>query len=151
MKRATGRPSDYTEEIAGEICRRIASGESLLSISKEEGMPGHTTIYQWMAAHSSFANKYAAARNTGLDVMADKLLDLSDEEVGITASGATDSGAVARQKLRVDTRKWYLSKMAPKRYGERATVEHSGPGGGPVQVVWNIVGVEPAQKKEEDA
>ena len=33
---------------------------------------------------------------------------------------------VQRSKLRVDARKWLLSKIAPKQYGEKQAVEHSG-------------------------
>jgi hypothetical protein len=44
---------------------------------------------------------------------------IADEPVGNTDSGATDSGAVAKQRLQVDTRKWMLSKLAPRKYGDR--------------------------------
>jgi hypothetical protein len=39
--------------------------------------------------------------------------------VGSTDSGATDSGAVQKQRLQVDTRKWLLSKLAPKKWGDK--------------------------------
>ncbi len=39
---------------------------------------------------------------------------------------------VQRSRLRVDTRKWILSKLAPKRYGDK--LQHTGDGGGPIRV-----------------
>lgn len=110
----TGRPSIYSEELADTICIRLAAGESLLKICEEDGMPTRTTIYAWLSEKEDFADKYARARNVGLDDMADDTIRLSDD----------NDADVQRLKLRIDTRKWYLSKLAPKRYGER--IEHVG-------------------------
>ena len=35
----TGRPSTYGQEIADEVCRRLAGGESLRAICRDEGIP----------------------------------------------------------------------------------------------------------------
>ena len=109
-----GRPSTYSDEIAERICIRLAAGESLLKICEEDGIPTRATIYDWLAKYPNFADKYAHARNVGLDDMADDVIRLADD----------DEKDVQRLRLRVDTRKWYLSKLAPKRYGER--IEHVG-------------------------
>jgi hypothetical protein len=37
-----------------------------------------------------------------------------------------DSVSVQHAKLKVDTRKWLMSKMKPKKYGDRTTTEHTG-------------------------
>ncbi len=52
---------------------------------------------------------------------------------------------VQRSRLRVDSRKWLLSKLKPERYGDK--LQHSGPGGGPVQHAHaiEIVIVDPAE------
>lgn len=111
------RPTIYSEDLADTICARLSAGESLLKICEDDGIPSRTTIYQWVATNQAFADKYAHARNVGLDDMADDLIRLSDD----------DERDVQRLRLRVDTRKWYLSKLAPKRYGER--IEHVGADG----------------------
>lgn len=85
-------------------------------------MPGQSTIFQWLNADQQFAEQYARARNTGLDAMSEELLEIADEVVDRTANG-TDSGAVARNRLRVEARKWYLSKLAPKKYGDRLELD----------------------------
>jgi hypothetical protein len=49
-------------------------------------------------------------------------LAIADMPVGSTEHGATDSGAVQKQRLQVDTRKWLLSKIAPRKYGDKVTL-----------------------------
>lgn len=97
-------------------------------------MPDRSTVVRWALADESFYNHYAAARDIGLDIMADDTLEISDENPGTIPGGGKDSAAVAHQRLRVDTRKWYLSKLAPKRYGERQAVELTGADGGAVKI-----------------
>lgn len=123
-----GRPSVYTKELGIAICARLSHGESLKKICGDAQMPGVTTVFRWLSDErfAEFRNLYEEARVAGLEVMADEIMEISDEEVGKTLTGATDSGAVQKQRLRVDTRKWLLSKLLPKKYGERQTVEHEG-------------------------
>ena len=57
-----------------------------------------------------------------IEHIASETLAIADQPAGSTESGATDSGAVQKQRLQVDTRKWLLSKLAPKKYGDRMTL-----------------------------
>lgn len=127
VKRPRGRPSIYTDEMAEEICRRLAGGESLNAICKGEGYPSEAVVRDWAAnPDHPFSAKYAYARDQGLDHLAEETLLIADDDSRDTAS--TENGpvsmpvVVARDRLRVDTRKWYLSKLAPKRYGDRLLV-----------------------------
>jgi len=93
------------------ICARLAEGESLRSICADATMPAACTVREWILADlHHFATRYARARDKGLDNMADECLVIADS--------ATAEDAQAR-RLSVDTRKWYLSKLAPKRYGDQ--------------------------------
>ena len=117
-----GRPSVYTPEIAEKICERLSQGESLKSICRDEEMPADSTVRQWaIDDHEGFSAHYARARDGYLDHMADETLVISDDS----------EGDVARDRLRVDTRKWYLSKLAPKRYGDRLVNAYEGADGNP--------------------
>ena len=82
---------------------------------------------------AQLAEQYARAREILLEYHAEEILEIADEAVGSTESGATDSGAVQKQKLQIDSRKWILSKLAPKKYGDKITQELTGPNGGPIQ------------------
>lgn len=121
----------YTDQIAGEICRRIADGESLVEICKGSDMPSRSAVMDWLTIHEAFADKYAHARELQADYYADDIVRIADE--------AKDAQLA---RLQVDARKWKASKLAPKKYGDKLQTEHSGPEGGPIQtqaVAWQVV------------
>ncbi len=134
-----GRPSDYSDKIAAEICRRIAERESLRKICADPEMPDKTTVLRWLAAkeNAEFRTKYAHAREMQADTLFDEALEIADEaseDWTTTETGARvpDHEHVQRSRLRVDTRKWAAGKLAPKRYGDK--LQHTGDGGGPIRV-----------------
>lgn len=137
-----GRPSDFTQEIADAICERIADGESLRSICQGDGMPNRITVFRWLndPGRESFRNQYARAREEQAEFYAESIVDISDEvEVEATYQGEEvkldlSSAAIARNRLRVDARKWYASKLAPKKFGDFKAVELTGADGGPVLI-----------------
>lgn len=118
----TGRPSKKTDALIDTILARLAAGDSLRRICRDEDMPARSNIMHWLDVDPDFAAKYARARDIGLDERADALA----EDIEIESD-------VARARLKLDYGKWYLSKLAPKKYGERVATEHSGPDGGPVK------------------
>src|SRR5690554_5149482 len=115
-KRLRGRPSLYTEELAEKICARLADGESLNQICKDEGMPSERTVRTWaLDVNHPFSPKYAQAREIGYLKMADELLSISDDGqrdivTRVNEKGETytvvDHEHIQRSRLRVDTRKW---------------------------------------------
>lgn len=128
-----GRPSDYTAEIATTICLRLADGESLRSICRDDAMPGKSTVMDWLDQHEEFRTKYARAREIQADVLFEEMLEIADDgSADYKLAGrdgadiVIDSEAVQRSRLRVETRKWQASKLAPKKYGERLDLNHSG-------------------------
>lgn len=137
-----GRPTAYTDAIATEICDRLAAGESLRSICRDEHMPHESTVRKWgVENYEGFYTQYARARDIGLDAIADETLEIADTPlIGEKRKERPDGSieiergdAVDRARLKVDTRKWYLGKLAPKRYGNNANVELTGKDGGPIQ------------------
>lgn len=137
-KRPRGRQTVYTKAVAKRICDRLAAGESLRAICKDPGMPPERTVRWWVIDNRhGFATQYEKARNLGLDCMADQVFEIADDasmDVVLTPEGPKVVGeVVARSRLRFDARRWYLSKMAPKRYGDKLLQEHSGPDGGPIK------------------
>lgn len=131
----------YTPELATEICKRLAEGESLREICRDPHIPHRETVTKWATADvQGFAVRYAEARDSYLDLMADETLAIADtpqlgEKTKSTALGVEvmEGDMIEHRRLRVDTRKWYLSKLAPKRYGDRLAHELSGPDGKPIE------------------
>lgn len=127
-------PVVYSDEMADRICSRIAQGESMVNICKDAGMPNRQTFMRWLLEdkHEGLRDKYARAREEQADFYAEQIIEIADEECTTIKHGdgdeakevevAFDSAAVARNRLRVDARKWYASKVAPKKYGDKLAV-----------------------------
>ena len=121
-----GRPTTYNEEIANEILERIVLGESLRSIVKDDHMPVISTVFRWMSHNEEFSKQYTRAKEEQAELLADEIVAISDEAETVVKTygdGMTevvfDSTAVARNRLRIDARKWVASKLKPKRYGDK--------------------------------
>lgn len=142
-----GRPSEFTQETADAICQRLIEGESLRTICKTEGMPAASTVFRWLSERKSFQEQYARAREAQADHLAEEILQIADDGENDTyevdGETRTNQDVVARSRLRVDARKWLASKMAPKKYGEKVTQEHTGEGGGPVKMTVEFVRANP--------
>lgn len=115
----------------------IAEGKSARAVCRARG-------WNWgdfwrMTLDEPRASQYARARESGWAAMAEDCLVVSDDGTNDTyvddeGRAKTDHDVIARSRLRVDTRKWLLSKMLPKVYGEKQTHEVTGPGGGPLKL-----------------
>lgn len=89
-------------------------------------MPSPQAVLAWTTEHPEFAEQYVRARRVGYLLLGEDLLAEADEAPERIAGGGIDSGSVNDKRLRVDTRKWMLSKMLPKVFGEKLALEHSG-------------------------
>lgn len=160
------RPTKKTPEVLDEIVRRIGEGETLRAISREEHMPAWQTVYEWLAADTEFSRRIACARETGFDAIAEEALDIADDgtndwiERESVRTGipyvALNEEAVQRSKLRIDTRLKLLAKWSPKKYGEKQTLEHTGPDGkelpttNKAEMVAALLEVAKLRKQKED-
>ena len=117
----------FSQQVADAICARLAEGQSLRKAAKAEGV-GVQTVLDWEAANEDFSGQYARARATGYKLLADEIIEISDDASGDTVE--TENGPkanpefTARSRLRVDSRKWMLSKMLPKIYGDKLETTH---------------------------
>lgn len=121
MKTKPGSPERAA--IAEVVLQGMNGGLSCFKACQAAGVP-HNTFLRWVDDDPELADRYAGARHNLIERMANELLDISDAPVPTTDSGATDSGAVQDKRLRVDTRKWLLSKLAPKKYGDKIETTH---------------------------
>jgi len=110
--------------IAAQVLESIRRGDSLRAACREAGI-GASTFLDWVGDDKELAEQYTRARETGADAEFERLLEMADAEPERTERGV-DSGWVQWQRMRVDTMKWALSKKAPRKYGERLDLKHSG-------------------------
>ena len=126
VQQSRGRPSAYSEKIAAEVCERLAAGESLRAICRDGHMPPESTIRGWaIEDYSGFSARYARAREIQTERYAEEILQIADADY-TGPDGTTDNALIQQARLRVDSRKWLLSKMLPKRYGDRVGIDSTG-------------------------
>lgn len=126
-----GRPTDYSPELAAKICSRIATGEKVSDICLDDSMPSPSSVYLWLTKHPEFSEQYAKAQADRSHVMAEEILDIADDgsndwmerHHGEDTAWVANGEALQRSRLRVDTRKWLMSKMLPKKYGDKLTYD----------------------------
>ena len=123
QKNNGGRPSKFTQELVDIICGRIAEGESLTKICQEKTMPSKPSVLLWLSKSTEFSTQYARARDAQADLLAEQTIEIADDP-----KSGVDAVSVAHARLRIDARKWYAGKVAPKKYGDKVTqdVRHSG-------------------------
>jgi hypothetical protein len=103
----TGPGCQITPEIFDCAMREVRTGRALRGVlQRQQVHPDH--FYQYIDSNSGAAEQYARARAASLDAMA-------EEAVGIADDPTIPSD---HKRVMVDTRRWFLSKLAPKRYGD---------------------------------
>lgn len=131
IKPKRGRPSGYSEEIAAEICGRMAEGESLRKICLDPNMPGRRTVLDWLDddSHADFRAKYARARELLADFHADATIEIADTpQIGqktiskATGLEITEADMIEHRRLQVLSRQWYAEKLNPKKYGNKMAI-----------------------------
>ena len=113
-----GRPSIFTDELATEICERVSLGRSLRSVCLDKDMPTKTTVMRWLDENEDFCDQYRRACEERETTHFEEMLTIADEVLPETAE-------VARAKLRIDTRKWVLARMNPKKYSDKVQEDNA--------------------------
>lgn len=125
---------DTRSEVLEEVFDLIDEGKSLRQACSEVGFP-RKTVEGWVDADPDLSAQYERARGNRADKIFEEILMIQDEkpdsvvQLGADGEGGSqriDPAFVTWQKNRVDARKWMLGKMAPKKYGDRVEMEHSG-------------------------
>lgn len=127
MKKPIGRPSEFNQEAADLICDEIAKGNSLRAIcsSKDaefDKLPSERTVYRWLEdpENDAFRQQYARAREAQADGKFEQAWEIAQ-------TATAENVQVAR--LQIDTIKWQTGKLAPKKYGDKLTLNGEGEGG----------------------
>lgn len=126
----SGRRTDFTLELAAEICRQLCEGMTLNEICRAADMPAASTVRGWAYDdREGFSSHYERARQIGYHTMADELIEIADDARNdwVRRRDGTkyvDREHIARSELRAKMRQWLLAKALPRIYGEKVTQEH---------------------------
>ena len=123
----TGRPRIMSPELEADVLERVANGESLASITRDEDMPSASTVLRHAASSPAFDQALARARAMQADVLFDACLAIADDdEADLIPAGGKEGGlvanttAVTRAKLKIETRLRMAAQINPPRYAEKA-------------------------------
>ena len=125
------------------VLANMGKGMSAYKATQAAGVPWGTWT-EWVATDPQLAVKYTRARETLVERMAQELADIADEPPPLGPDGKVDGGWIQKHRLQVDTRKWLLSKLAPRKYGER--LEVAGDASAPLQAAVTVSFVKPGDK-----
>jgi hypothetical protein len=144
--------------VTAHVCAGLKAGRSLDDICRDANMPHASTFLDWVEEDpQGMGQDYARAREIGYSLLADQILAISDKtHEWVTVQELDPDGrpmfddqgqprlkqvlmplsadVIAHKRVQIDTRKWMLSKMLPKVYGDKVTQEHTGAGGGPIAI-----------------
>ena len=135
MTRKKGRPTKYTQKLAEEICLQLAEGKSLRTVEVENpDFPSRRSIFRWLNKNEDFRHQYARAKEEAVEAMIEDIVDIADDGTndymtitkGDTEYNVEDREVTNRSRLRVDTRKWIVSKLKPKKYGDKVDITSDG-------------------------
>lgn len=137
-------PNLNKEEAISEVIDRITKGESLRSIlpvkNRPEYLPALKTFLDWVAQDDVLSKQYVRACEVRADLMFEEMFEIADDstndymlkKIGNDEIEVENKEVIARSRLRIDTRKWALSKMNPRKYGD--ALKLSGDNESPIQV-----------------
>ncbi len=127
-----GRPSKYTDKLADKICQMIAQGQSVRSICAKKDMISMQTFFRWLRENDKFREQYARACEERSYMHAEDIIEIADNASNdymekLEGDGYIfNSENVQRSRLRIDTRKWLMSKLNPKVYGDKLDMTTNG-------------------------
>jgi hypothetical protein len=141
-------------QIADKVFNEMRQGLSAYKACLKVGIP-QSTLNHWVSDDAELAADYARAREELHEFIAAEIVAIADAPVPSNEKGGLDPGAIQKQRLQVDTRKWLLSKLAPKKYGDK--IEVSGDADNPLKieriervVVGEVIEQRALEKKVED-
>lgn len=115
-----GRHTKYTVELGQEICDAIASSELGLIhlINKNPHWPGRANIFQWLRLHPEFRDRYYKAKEDQVEVCVEYMQEILNEPHRVVDQHGIEKVDVPLLKLKIDSMKWHVGKLKPKKYGD---------------------------------
>lgn len=112
------------ENIFNSIIENIEQGDSLRTVLKKGNNPSSRTFYKWLDSDEDKVKQYARACEVRAEDIFEDILSIADDQTGDKTTlpdgrEVFNGEFAARSRIKIDARKWVLSKMNPKKYGEK--------------------------------
>lgn len=133
-----------SDELVATILDRVAKGEPLSKVCDQPDMPTRKSFFEWLSKDATMVKAYKMAIEMRADLYAEEILEIADDgtrdyKVDSEGRDVVDHDHIARARLRVDARKWYASKLAPKKYGDKVDLNHGGQEGNPLTALFGLL------------
>jgi hypothetical protein len=115
-------------------------------------MPSTSTFYQWLDNNEDKAKQYARATEIRAEIIFDDILNIADDNVNDTYTNddgveLTNHDVIQRARLKIDARKWVLSKLNPKKFGDKTDITS---GGEKIQTNVAILNIDPLSDADDN-
>ena len=125
---------EQRQQIFDDICELIISGKSLRFALNKVSIPAKT-FFVWLRDNEVLSKQYARATTERAELMFEDMFDIADDgsndwmekknEKGEFIGWSINGEHIQRSRVRIDTRKWALSKMMPKKYGDMIKIDYN--------------------------
>ena len=117
-------------EVLDTIFAGISLGKSARAMCMEVGI-SQRVLWNWLASDEELMRQYQRAKELCVDAYAEEIIEISDEgsrDTYVDEKGreVINREVIARAQLRIDARKWYAARLAPRKYGDKLPVTHEG-------------------------
>ena len=116
------------QTIFNGICDNVVKNKISFNKAIEDSEITIMTFYRWLTKNESFKQSYNYAREIRADVLFEEIIEIADNtEEGVktkdTPKGLiTETGDMTEhRRLKIDARKWVVSKMNGKKYGNNTS------------------------------
>lgn len=123
-----------------KVCNAISEHNmSLRSALELSDTPPKSTFLDWVAKDKQMSDQYARAIEQRTDNLFEELIEIAEDRDDVQYTDEegnirVDNGAVQAKRLEIDTKKWALSKMNPKKYSDKINIGLSGTNDEPLKV-----------------
>lgn len=118
------KEKDYSADFE-YICLAIEQGQALRNVCKS--FMSTKKFFELLDGSEELRKRYARACESRADEIFEDILEIADESnADLTVFEGkliVNGDAVQRSKLKIEARKWILSKMSPKKYGDKIEVD----------------------------
>jgi hypothetical protein len=119
------------ERIFKSIISEIENGASLRSVLRKDNMPSSSTFFIWVDENAEKSKQYERSIELRSEFLFDEMFEIADkqgEDVTLDKDGnkVLNHNIVQRNRLQIDVRKWALSKMMPKKFGDKLDMTTGG-------------------------
>lgn len=121
--------------------------EGVSVVEAVKGKMARSEFYKFLDIYKDeFSDKYARACAVRAELLFEEMIQIADntedgkviEESDTNGKKVTTSDMTQHRKLKIETRKWVIGKMNPKKYGDKNTTEITGKDGVPLIPITGI-------------